>query len=27
MMTTELISDKVLIYGEAVITFEGEFRL
>jgi PhzF family phenazine biosynthesis protein len=26
MMTTELISDKVLIYGEAVITFEGEFK-
>jgi len=26
MMTTELISDKVFIYGEAVITFEGEFR-
>jgi PhzF family phenazine biosynthesis protein len=25
-MTTELINDKVLIYGEAVITFEGEFR-
>ena len=27
MMTTELINDKVLIYGEAVITFEGEFKL
>jgi PhzF family phenazine biosynthesis protein len=25
-MTTELIHDKVLIYGEAVITFEGKFR-
>jgi PhzF family phenazine biosynthesis protein len=27
IMTTELINDKVLIYGEAVITFEGEFKL
>ena len=26
VMTTELIEDKVLIYGEAVITFEGEFK-
>jgi PhzF family phenazine biosynthesis protein len=25
-MTTELINDKVFIYGEAVITFEGEFK-
>lgn len=25
-MTTELINDKVIIYGEAVITFEGVFR-
>jgi PhzF family phenazine biosynthesis protein len=27
IMTTELINNKVLIYGEAVITFEGEFKL
>jgi len=26
MMTTELTNDKVFIYGEAVITFEGEFK-
>jgi len=26
MMTTELINDKVFIYGEAVITFEGKFK-
>jgi PhzF family phenazine biosynthesis protein len=26
MMTTELIQDKVLIYGEAVTVFEGEFK-
>lgn len=26
MMTTELIHDKVLIYGEAVTVFEGEFK-
>jgi PhzF family phenazine biosynthesis protein len=25
-MTTELVQDKVLIYGEAVIVFEGEFK-
>ena len=25
-MTTELLNDKVLIYGEAVIVFEGEFK-
>ena len=26
MMTTELIQDKLLIYGEAVTVFEGEFK-
>jgi PhzF family phenazine biosynthesis protein len=26
VMTTELLKDKVLIYGEAVIVFEGEFK-
>ncbi|MCC2546748.1 PhzF family phenazine biosynthesis protein [Hymenobacter sp. BT175] len=26
MMTTELLADKVLIYGEAVVTFEGQFK-
>jgi predicted PhzF superfamily epimerase YddE/YHI9 len=26
MMTTELLQDKVVIYGEAVIVFEGEFK-
>ena len=26
MMTTELVDDKVLIYGEAVTVFEGEFK-
>jgi len=26
VMTTELINDKVFIYGEAVITFEGKFN-
>lgn len=26
MMTTELLQDKVLIYGEAVTVFEGEFK-
>ena len=26
IMTTELLSDKVLIYGEAVTVFEGEFK-
>lgn len=26
MMTTELLQDKVLIYGEAVTIFEGEFK-
>lgn len=26
MMTTELVQDKVLIYGEAVIVFEGQFK-
>jgi PhzF family phenazine biosynthesis protein len=27
MMTTELFQDKVLIYGEAVTIFEGEFKI
>lgn len=27
MMTTELLRDKVLIYGEAVTVFEGEFKI
>ena len=27
MMTTELVNDKVFIYGEAVITFEGSFKI
>lgn len=26
VMTTELVQDKVLIYGEAVIVFEGDFK-
>jgi PhzF family phenazine biosynthesis protein len=26
IMATELVNDKVLIYGEAVITFEGDFK-
>jgi hypothetical protein len=26
-MTTELLEDKVLIFGEAVTVFEGEFKI
>jgi hypothetical protein len=26
MMSTELRNDKTLIYGEAVVVFEGEFK-